>query len=87
MLLYLQQAIEANSYYDSFEPLRTLQKGDTAAGYKSADHIQEGQQHVGGQDHFYLETQACIAVPKGEDDEMEVFISCQGTDMPQVRRM
>lgn len=51
---------------------------------KSADHVLEGQQYVGGQEHFYLETQSCIAVPNGEDGLMEVFLACQGTDLPQV---
>ena len=32
---------------------------------------------IGGQEHFYLETQACLAVPKGEDGEMEIFASTQ----------
>ena len=32
---------------------------------------------MGGQEHFYLETQACLAVPKGEDGEMEIFASSQ----------
>lgn len=32
---------------------------------------------MGGQEHFYLETQACLAVPKPEFGEMEVFSSTQ----------
>ena len=31
---------------------------------------------MGGQEHFYLETQCCVAVPL-EDGEMEVFSSTQ----------
>ena len=37
----------------------------------------EGECRVGGQDHFYLETHACIAVPKGED-EIEIIATAQG---------
>ncbi|KAL3270338.1 hypothetical protein HHI36_009386, partial [Cryptolaemus montrouzieri] len=32
---------------------------------------------MGGQEHFYLETQAVIAVPKIEDDEIELHCSTQ----------
>ena len=39
---------------------------------------------IGGQEHFYLETQATIAVPKGEDGEIEVFSSCQSPTAAQV---
>ena len=38
---------------------------------------------MGGQDHFYMETQGCIAVPKGENGEMEIFASAQCTDTIQ----
>ena len=37
------------------------------------------------QEHFYLETQATIAVPKGEDGEMELFVSTQNPTLTQVR--
>lgn len=33
--------------------------------------------HVGGQEHFYLETHAHLAVPKDEDGGMELFSSTQ----------
>lgn len=49
----------------------------------SAEHTVEGTSRVGGQDHFYLETQACIAIPKGEDGEMEILASTQGLDATQ----
>ena len=32
---------------------------------------------VGGQEHFYLETQGVLCVPKSEHGEMEVFSSTQ----------
>ena len=38
------------------------------------------------QEHFYLETQATIAVPKGEDGEMELFVSTQNPTLTQVRK-
>ncbi|XP_062435402.1 aldehyde oxidase-like isoform X3 [Rhea pennata] len=33
--------------------------------------------HIGGQEHFYMETQSVLAVPKGEDKEMNVYVSTQ----------
>lgn len=38
------------------------------------------------QEHFYLETQATIAVPKGEDGEMELFVSTQNPTLTQVMK-
>jgi len=43
----------------------------------------EGRVRVGGQDHFYLETHGCLAVPKGESNEMEIFASTQCVDGTQ----
>ena len=83
-LIFLQQAIEANSF---FATPQTLLKGDPTTALMSADHVLQGDQFIGGQEHFYLETQACIAVPKGEDGEMEIFVASQGTNIPQVRRI
>ena len=40
--------------------------------------------HVGGQDHFYLETQGCLAIPKGENGEMEIIASTQGLHRTQT---
>ena len=39
------------------------------------------------QEHFYLETQATIAVPKGEDSEMELFVSTQNPTYTQVGQL
>ena len=35
---------------------------------------------MGGQDHFYLETQGCLVIPKGEGGEMEIIASTQFVD-------
>ena len=57
------------------EPL-TLTRGDTAAAIKAAPHCIEGRMAIGGQEHFYLESQIAMAVP-GEDDEVLVYSSTQ----------
>jgi xanthine dehydrogenase molybdopterin-binding subunit B len=53
-------------------------------GLKLADHVVEGEVNIGGQEHFYMETHAVLAVPKGEDDEMELFVSTQNPTSTQV---
>ena len=45
----------------------------------------EGEVHIGGQEHFYLETNATLAVPKNEDGEMELFVSTQNPTETQVK--
>ncbi|KAI0235300.1 Xanthine dehydrogenase/oxidase [Lamellibrachia satsuma] len=74
-ILTIQQAIDANSFLES-DPL-TIKKGDVVEGFKGSDVIVEGEMYVGGQEHFYLETHACIAVPSGEDNEMTLIASVQ----------
>ena len=78
----LQQAIAAGSFFGLAE--RTLTNGDMASGFGASDHIIEGEVLVGAQEHFYMETQSCVAVPHGEDGEMEVFSSTQAPMTIQV---
>ena len=78
----LQQAIAAGSFFGLAE--RTLTNGDLASGFEASDHIIEGDVSVGAQEHFYMETQGCVAVPHGEDGEMEVFSSTQAPMTIQV---
>jgi xanthine dehydrogenase/oxidase len=70
----IEEAIEAESFFDFF---RELKKGDVEAAFKECDHVFTGVARMGGQEHFYLETNACVAVPKPEDGEMEIFSSTQ----------
>lgn len=39
---------------------------------------------MGGQEHFYMETQSMLVVPKGEDQEMDVYVSTQFPKYIQV---
>ncbi|CAH2255899.1 xanthine dehydrogenase oxidase [Pelobates cultripes] len=79
-IITLQQAIEKESYY---QPIKQMENGDLGCGFQEADHIHEGEIYIGGQEHFYLETNCTIAVPKGEDGEMELFVSTQNTTKTQ----
>lgn len=56
----------------SWRPPRTLFRGDVESGHKEADHTVVGEVHMGGQEHFYMETNAHIAVPL-ENGSMEMF--------------
>ena len=61
-----------------------LEAGDVDKAFAEAKHVLEGEVHMGGQEHFYLETQACVVVPKNEDDELEITSSTQNPSETQV---
>ncbi|XP_038551164.1 xanthine dehydrogenase/oxidase-like, partial [Micropterus salmoides] len=79
-IVTIQEAIAAQSFY---QPIRTIQNGNLEAGFQQAHHILEGEMHMGGQEHFYLETNVTLAVPRGEDGEMELFVSTQSASKTQ----
>ena len=72
-LLTIEDAMAAESL---LEPPYTMAKGDAAAAIANAPHVIEGRIEIGGQEHFYLEGQAALAVP-GEDEDMTVHCSSQ----------
>jgi xanthine dehydrogenase large subunit len=57
-------------------PTRIIRRGDVEATFAEAEHILEGQFRNGGQDHFYLESQAALVYP-GEYDQLTVHSSTQ----------
>jgi xanthine dehydrogenase large subunit len=57
-------------------PTRRIARGDWKTAFANAEHILEGRWVNGGQDHFYLESQAAIAWP-GELDQIHVLSSTQ----------
>ncbi|KGT91644.1 xanthine dehydrogenase [Erwinia typographi] len=52
------------------------QRGDAQAALARAAHRLQGEFHIGGQEHFYLETQVAMVIP-GEDRTLQVFSSTQ----------
>lgn len=76
-----QDAIKAEQF---FPPVLRVSRGDADSMLASADNILEGEMRTGAQEHFYLETNACIAIPKGEDDEMEMIVSTQSAHHTQI---
>jgi len=50
-------------------------RGNLDAGKSAARVTVEAEYHIGGQDHAYLETQGCLAIPEG--GTITVIASCQ----------
>ncbi|XP_041834272.1 aldehyde oxidase 1-like isoform X2 [Melanotaenia boesemani] len=76
----IQDAIEKSSFY---EPLREIERGDVAGAFSHVDQIYEGGIQIGGQEHFYMETQSMLVVPVGEETEFNVYISTQWPTLTQ----
>ncbi|HEX8911802.1 MAG TPA: xanthine dehydrogenase molybdopterin binding subunit [Humisphaera sp.] len=72
-VLSIDAAIEAGSFLG--QP-RHMSRGDVDAGFAAAAGTVEGVLEIGGQEHFYLESQVAIAVP-GEQGQMVVYSSTQ----------
>uniref|UniRef100_A0A8C2DYI8 Xanthine dehydrogenase n=1 Tax=Cyprinus carpio TaxID=7962 RepID=A0A8C2DYI8_CYPCA len=81
VIVTIQDAIANKSFY---QPVRSMERGDVAQGFKDSDHILHGKMHIGGQEQFYLETNCTVAVPRGEDGEMELFVSTQAASKTQA---
>uniref|UniRef100_UPI0035652B00 xanthine dehydrogenase molybdopterin binding subunit n=1 Tax=Actibacterium sp. TaxID=1872125 RepID=UPI0035652B00 len=94
-ILTMDEALAADSRFE--EGPRIYQIGDAAAAIDTASHQIDGVIEMGGQEHFYLEGQAALAVPQ-EGGDMLVHSSTQhpseiqhkvahalGTDMNAVR--
>ncbi|NP_001268471.1 aldehyde oxidase-like [Melopsittacus undulatus] len=81
-VLTIEDAIKHNSYITEE---KKIEKGDIEKGFKSADEIIEGELHIGGQEHFYLETNSVLVIPRVEDKEMDVYVSTQHvTDVQEL---
>lgn len=72
-ILDIETAVEKNSLLG---PPRKIERGDVEKALKESPHVIRGELRTGAQEHWYLETQACLCVP-GEDKEMNVFSSTQ----------
>ncbi|TRZ04440.1 hypothetical protein DNTS_025932, partial [Danionella cerebrum] len=90
----VEEAIAKNSF---FLPKRQIERGDVEKGFKEAEQTYEGkieqilsmqavsgEIRIGGQEHFYMETQSFLVVPVGEETEMKVYLSTQHPTFTQV---
>lgn len=74
VIVSIEDAIANNSYFDGFP--KSIKCGDISKGFEESDIIVEGECRMGGQEHFYLETHAALAIPR-DSDELELFSSSQ----------
>ena len=73
-ILTIDQALAANSRFEGGPVI--WQKGDATEALKSCKNVLEGSFEMGGQEHFYLESQAALASPQ-ENGDMLVNSSTQ----------
>ncbi|MCY4336074.1 MAG: xanthine dehydrogenase molybdopterin binding subunit [Litoreibacter sp.] len=73
-ILTIDEALAADSRFE--EGPRVYAKGDVAAALDAAPHRLSGSIEIGGQEHFYLEGHAALAVPQ-DGGEMVVHASSQ----------
>lgn len=72
-VLTIEDAIAAKAFIG---PTRKVARGDVTAALAAAEHRLDGEFVIGGQEHFYLESQAAIAEP-GEAGSVVVHSSTQ----------
>ncbi|KAL8183687.1 UNVERIFIED_CONTAM: hypothetical protein K2H54_048715 [Gekko kuhli] len=73
-ILTIQDAIQHNSYFDEE---KKIEQGNVEEAFHTVDRIIEGENRVGGQNHFYLETNSSVVIPRKEDNEMDIYVSTQ----------
>lgn len=73
VIVTIEDAIKQDSFYG---PAKKMERGDYKKAFAESDHVISGECRMGGQEHFYLETHAAIAIPR-DTDELEVFCSSQ----------
>ncbi|XP_075466161.1 aldehyde oxidase 1-like [Ascaphus truei] len=81
VILTMEDAIKHNSYY---LPEKKIRHGNADEAFKTADHIIEGEIHIRGQEQFYMETNTVLAVPKREENELDIYISTQDPTSAQL---
>ena len=72
-ILGIDEALQQQAYV---LPSQVMRRGNAAAALARARHRLKGRLAIGGQDHFYLEGQVAMAVPR-EDGDMLVHSSTQ----------
>ena len=73
-ILTIEDALAANSRFE--DGPRLYEKGDVDSAIAGSAHMVEGRFEIGGQEHFYLEGQAALALPQ-EGGDMIVHSSTQ----------
>ena len=79
-ILSIDEAIAHHSYHG--EEI-TLRHGDIDPSLAEAEHRLEGELFIGGQEHFYMETNVCMVVPSSDDREIALHVATQSPAMVQ----
>lgn len=79
-IIGLEEAMEKG---ETFQKVRKIEEGDWQNEIQNAPHQLIGDLHTGGQEHWYLETQTALAVPR-EGKEILVYSSSQHPDETQA---
>uniref|UniRef100_A0A8D1SZT8 aldehyde oxidase n=1 Tax=Sus scrofa TaxID=9823 RepID=A0A8D1SZT8_PIG len=74
LILTIEHALRQKHFPDQE---KRLEGGHLDEKFFLITQVFEGEIHLGGQEHFYMETQSMLVVPKGEDQEMDVYVSTQ----------
>jgi xanthine dehydrogenase large subunit len=72
-ILTIDEAMKAGSWLG---PSVTMESGSPDTALAGSQHTLSGRIEIGGQEHFYLEGQAALAIP-GEDRDMTLHCSTQ----------
>ena len=76
----IEDAITHHSYLGDE---RCLRQGDVEKALAEADQTLQGAVSMGGQEHFYLETNCCMAIPSNDDHEITLYSSTQNPSKTQ----
>jgi xanthine dehydrogenase molybdopterin binding subunit len=79
-ILGLEQAMEEG---ESFQEVRKIEEGNWQEEIQNAPHQLIGELRSGGQEHWYLETQTALAIPR-EGKEIVIYSSTQHPDETQA---
>ena len=80
IILTIEDAIVHQSYHGDEIILR---QGDIDQSLAEAEHTLEGEFHIGGQEHFYMETQISMVVPSTDDKEVALHLATQSPSTAQ----
>ncbi len=79
-ILSIDDALAANSRFE--EGPRVYLKGDVDAALAAAKHVVEGSVEMGGQEHFYLEGHAALALPQ---DSGDMIVHCSSQHPSEIQ--
>lgn len=81
-MITIEDAVEAQSFHElPFEKIIT--QGNPEQVLESCDMVITRKIKTGSQEHFYLETQACLVVPGKEDGEVIIHSATQNPSETQ----